>query len=618
LFAFGRNGGTALVGCHAQSIPAKGPMHFPRSLSSQLVIIALLVAVVPVTLFGVLAIREARATTSAEVMRSGQEIARRAAGEVHAIVAGQRAIVHSLAVALGQVRGAPDRMRAIVREFRLGFPTLGGVDVALLDGGAILATSARVSPSAGAMNGQDHVAVIRANRPYVGLVEIASDLEPELPIAEPLSNGTRIDASVAARVRLTGLWGAISAIQVGQRGRARLIVKTGRVIAHGDPLEQAALLKQAAGGEPPPVPAAELLGVHETRRADGEPMIAIGELVPELGWVVVVEQALAEALALSRSMTITLVGLVVVVVAAAGLAAWLLARRLARPMSELAAHAPIIVRAVEAGHQPPDVIVKGPADITALAGAMNHMSADLGRLYEHVRDTERMAIVARVGAGLAHDLRTPLVALENAARMLAETPDDLELRRLFSEQIARDFKRVHHFIANMEAMAESGRSPEECARIPVDLGAVVTRATQRLREGGLVPPGITLEVDASAVPRVLGNPDHLERIVENLLTNAFHAMNDRSGTIEVKVSADASEARLAVVDHGRGIEAERLPRLFKEFHSTRRGGFGIGLPLVRRMTEEMGGRVAVESRLGEGTCFTVHLPRDTGSETAAA
>jgi signal transduction histidine kinase len=123
-----------------------------------------------------------------------------------------------------------------------------------------------------------------------------------------------------------------------------------------------------------------------------------------------------------------------------------------------------------------------------------------------------------------------------------------------------------------------------------------------------------LSTDLSAgVPPVLGDDEHLRRVVDNLIGNAVK-FTPAGGTITVSLRHVNGEVVFRVMDTGVGIAAEHQERIFERFYqvdgSTRRthGGCGLGLALVKEIVERHGGRVAVESELGQGSKFTVFLP----------
>jgi PAS domain S-box-containing protein len=223
-------------------------------------------------------------------------------------------------------------------------------------------------------------------------------------------------------------------------------------------------------------------------------------------------------------------------------------------------------------------------------------------------------------ASVAHDLRNPLTSVKGYAdllrRQLART-DHPEAERLLArlEQIETSVARMAILIDAVMDLARSqlGR-PLELRRLPTDLVALASHAVaeqQQLAE----EHAIRLQADA---PSLVGSwdPVRLERVVHNLLSNAIKYSPD-GGEVLVTVAwtedASGAWAVLAVRDRGLGIPAEDLPRLFERFHRGgnvvgRIAGTGIGLASSRQIVEQHGGSIAVESRVGEGSTFTMRLP----------
>jgi two-component system phosphate regulon sensor histidine kinase PhoR len=134
--------------------------------------------------------------------------------------------------------------------------------------------------------------------------------------------------------------------------------------------------------------------------------------------------------------------------------------------------------------------------------------------------------------------------------------------------------------------------------------------------------GLRLQGDlAESLPPVLGDAEHLRRVVDNLIGNALK-FTPRGGMIAVSLRSANGQVMLEVADTGIGIDPEHRERIFERFYqvngTTRRthGGCGLGLALVKEIVERHGGRVGVESQLGQGSRFTVYLP--TRVETAEA
>ncbi len=560
----------------------------PRRLAGQVGLLALLGAVLPLLALGSIATVFARRSALADALAQGRQLALQGARQVHAILDGYRRSASVAATAVASLpRFDTPHARRMLRDLQLGGARdFAALDLFTLDGTPL--ASSRIDEAT--LPRASAAFLERARRapvfdsPYVGDV-----LEPEVRLAVPFTVEGRLGGFLVATVRLSETWAAVAQIRVGERGRARLLGANGLELGHGDAREQAALLGRLSKGAP--------------RATTPDELVVVSEPVSDLGWTVTIERPASEAFALARRLTWSVVILVFVVGIIAGLIAWLASRSVAAPLADLVSRARSLASHVATGEQLPKVDLKGPEDLQELASAFDAMSAEVSRAFEEARDTERLAIVARVGAGLAHDLRTPIVSVHSLGQMLLQDEHASETAKRLVPVIDRELARVHRFVERMEALAKGFRG-DRPPKVPIDPGRIVQGVVDRFRAARLVPDDCELAFECPASPiKVLGHPDDMERLVENLLANAFQAMDGRKGLIRVTVAAEGGGLRLSVADQGRGIEAERLPRLFVDFRSTKRGGFGVGLAMVRRFVEEMGGTIEVQSEVGVGTRF---------------
>jgi signal transduction histidine kinase len=216
----------------------------------------------------------------------------------------------------------------------------------------------------------------------------------------------------------------------------------------------------------------------------------------------------------------------------------------------------------------------------------------------------------------SHELRTPLTALQGFSELLAlrAMPPD-EVKRL-AEVMRREAKRLGRIVSDLLDLSriERGLDPALC-RIPLAVEPAVVATVDLFREGAATHP-IAVACEP-ALPRVDADPDALERVLTNLISNAIKYSPAGS---EVRVVARALEGAVAidVADSGRGIHAEALGRIFEPYYRAPDAagaarGAGIGLSVVKALVEAHGGAVEVESAPALGTRVTVVLPALAGS-----
>jgi two-component system phosphate regulon sensor histidine kinase PhoR len=216
-------------------------------------------------------------------------------------------------------------------------------------------------------------------------------------------------------------------------------------------------------------------------------------------------------------------------------------------------------------------------------------------------------------ANVSHELRTPLAAIRGYAETLLDGAiDDRENNRKFLEIIMRQATRLTNIAADLLTLSEleSNVGAGQPRSISV---SVVLESALRTVEPAAESRGITLIRDKTADLNVNGRELRLEQVFVNLLDNAVK-FSRPNGEVLIEVQSVDGKARITIADSGIGIPSEDLPRIFERFYRVDKarsrdvGGTGLGLSIVKHVIEQMGGTVTVESRLGEGSKFTVVVP----------
>ncbi len=242
------------------------------------------------------------------------------------------------------------------------------------------------------------------------------------------------------------------------------------------------------------------------------------------------------------------------------------------------------------------VEVNGGTGALAVFRELSEVEAARREQEERAR-REELASSAR---SFAHEVRNPLAAIGAAAQVVAredcEKPQRIRLARAIVSEADRVTGLVQEYVERRDV-----RTTVTSVDVPMLLSEVVEvnllTSPARAR--------ITVAAEAS-LPTVRGDAARLKQVVLNLVLNAVKA-TDGGGTIALEARPDAGGVSLRVSDTGCGIAAADLPRIFDESFSTRQGG-GLGLPIARRIIEQHGGAIRVESTEGSGTTFTVWLP----------
>jgi two-component system sensor histidine kinase BaeS len=285
----------------------------------------------------------------------------------------------------------------------------------------------------------------------------------------------------------------------------------------------------------------------------------------------------------------------------AAIAAFFLARAVARPIERVAAAS----RALAAGERSDPLPVTGSTELAALSQAFNQLAEDL----EHARDAERSFLLS-----VSHELKTPLASIRGHGEALLDGVMEV---RPAATVVVSESQRLERLVRDLLDLARLNQKTFTALVLPVDLAQLVAEAIRR-HEVEARRVGVTLTGDSSGAAPALADPDRVLQVLSNLIENAL-----RSTASGGSVTVSAEPGELTVADTGPGLDVDELPRAFERFYlysryaAHRAVGTGLGLAIVKELVEVMNGRVTVESVRGRGTTFVVSLPLVPASPAGA-
>jgi two-component system sensor histidine kinase HydH len=250
-----------------------------------------------------------------------------------------------------------------------------------------------------------------------------------------------------------------------------------------------------------------------------------------------------------------------------------------------------------------------PAD--ALDRMTASASAVLNRLRQSKKDAlraEQLAWVGQMAAGIAHEVRNPLMAIKLLVQAIAERQGASGFRPRDLQVLEEEIVRLEQIVSGFLDFA---RPPRLEAR-PVDIRELAERTADSVRARAELQ-GVTIVVEPSNGPTIASaDPNQLRQVLFNLLFNALDAQ-PQGGRIVIRVGLHAGpcgnpELVLTVKDAGPGLSAELGDRVFEPFVSTKESGLGLGLSICRRIAETHGGSLVASSAPGLGALFTLRLP----------
>ncbi len=247
------------------------------------------------------------------------------------------------------------------------------------------------------------------------------------------------------------------------------------------------------------------------------------------------------------------------------------------------------------------------------------------KLYQQMKERDRLAALGEMAAGLAHEIRNPLAAIQGAIQLLVperdgdgkarRAPDDADQAREFLGIIADEVKRLNGVVSQFLDYSR----PVKAHLAPGDLNEILEGTFKLL--GSDLPPAVTLELDLERpLPRVSCDPEQLRQVFLNLALNAVQAM-PRGGRLSVATRlardelavwreaprrSDTVEVRFR--DTGPGVPEEAKEHIFVPFFTTKEKGTGLGLAIVQRIVKAHGGTIVVRSGPDQGAEFVIALP----------
>lgn len=220
---------------------------------------------------------------------------------------------------------------------------------------------------------------------------------------------------------------------------------------------------------------------------------------------------------------------------------------------------------------------------------------------------EGVHTTARLAASLAHEIRNPLSSIKSAAQYLRRTRPDDEALLEFLDIILEEADAMNRVTTDfLEFSQENAPTESYVNRIDVVILRILRLLSPSFNEKNI---RVVQNLDPN-ISEVLMESTQLEQVLRNIILNALEAM-PKGGTLTVSTqqqSKDQPEVGIRIHDTGRGVPKDQIKRIFDRSFTTKRGGAGLGLSIVREIIDNHGGRVQVDSEQGSGTTFTLYLP----------
>jgi len=293
-------------------------------------------------------------------------------------------------------------------------------------------------------------------------------------------------------------------------------------------------------------------------------------------------------------------------------AGWVLARQALRPIGRIAQTAQDIGDSQDYARR---VAYSGPNDeLGQLSAAFNDMLGHIEAAYQQIENA--LQAQRRFVADASHELRTPLTTIRGNIGLLSSASEvSSQDRHEALQDMASEAERMSRLVSNLLVLARADAGLHIDKR-PVHVDEIIQEVYRHARVLG---DGIHMRLEGPDPAEVQGDPDYLKQLLLILVDNAIKN-TPAGGEVCLADPVDNGFVRLTVKDTGKGIPPEALPHIFDRFYradeSRSSGGTGLGLAIAKWIAEEHGGRIDAQSQLGQGSVFTVWLPRNGHAQPA--
>jgi len=233
------------------------------------------------------------------------------------------------------------------------------------------------------------------------------------------------------------------------------------------------------------------------------------------------------------------------------------------------------------------------------------LAADLEHARGLLQRADRLSALGTLAAGVAHEIRNPLVSVRTFIQLLPERVDDEEFRTSFRELALKEIERICELITDLLSFSR----PSPADREPASLNEIASQIV-RLLEPEARKRDVTITADfTDLVPIVVVHESQVKQVLMNVVLNAIQACAGH-GSVTVTTQVDAAGCVIEVADTGVGMTPEQREHMFDPFFTTKDNGSGLGLYIANRIVSDHGGRIEARPREGGGTIFTITFPTD--------
>lgn len=572
---------------------------FLRKLWAQIAIVLILALTIPLILLGTRLIKTSQRAVKNSVLSGHKQIVIQASKEIEIFVKNPEQLLESVSAILGMAQYDAWKQETILVEMVLRQPIFLRASTIDSAGNGIASSDLGSELESGHFG--DVLQIIKKGAVYKSQIKMLGNNVPYMTMAAPIYKGGKINGALVADINLRGLWKIVDDIRLGKTGRAFLVSKQGRLLAHQDKkkvlknenLKKESDVSSVISGD---------IGVVELKDASGKDLVSAYAPLTSLGWGLILRQERDEAylyLSIMKAQSwITIILSIVILV----FLSILIARISAKTISNLVSK----IKTAVMGSQDERIKLKRCNELSELMKSFNDIKAGLKR----VKAREQLSIIGESTNKIAHEFKNSLASVKIFTQLLPRRYKDKEFIYKFNRIVPEGIKQCESILKEMSDCS----APVELNMINTNIKSILDNLLFIMEEQFSSKRINVRNFSVGDGFCTLADPKRIKQVFMNLLINAVNSMPD-GGTLFVSIKTivdkgarDSSQIEIVFEDTGRGIPKELLEKVFEPFFTTKEGGMGLGLAISRDIIEKHSGSISAESIPGKGTIFTIQIP----------
>ncbi|MFW6011250.1 MAG: cache domain-containing protein [Desulfosalsimonas sp.] len=616
---------------HNPDRAAKGPVF---NLRTKVMIIFLVLALVPLMIIGWFSIQTTEKLILSMVMRQIENAATDKAAILERWLDERKADMEVVAGSSIIKSMEPERISPYLELMREKYGVYKDLTV-VSDSGQIVYNSNK-SPSASLPDIHRKPGDQKDGLRISAITYAPEEKESSFFISAPITSGReKFTGAVYGRVGTSKIINLILNISLGETGECYLVNEEGRFLAHQDP--HRILTENISQSE-------SFKNIFEQRDTNkayldyrGIEVLGTSRNVGGTDWYIVVEQDRDEAFESASTLKSIIFLTVLLCIGSALMLTWMLSYNIVNPIRRLSRYAEMIADSnfdkeivKTARNDEIGMLYRAFEDMySKLARRHNHLKQEVGLKEAELKETdmilektrrvaersEKFAAMGRMGAAVAHEIRTPLTSLklylESAQEQISKRPEDEEDFRVAMKQINRIETSINRFLDFVK--------PQDLVFSVIDIGTLIEDVLYMIRPlANRQECTLDSEIEPG-LPHVSGDRKLLAEALVNLMVNSLEAVGEH-GRVSVTAAQDRFDkngvqvacVKIEIRDTGQGIAEDQMENLFEPFYTTKASGTGLGLPLVLNTVKNHGGTIRVKSEVYKGTAFCLFIPFESG------